>query len=228
MSVQPAPSSILPPPASPGRFVRVEYQDFRNVADHREFRLRVSGPDGSTEQLFRIASAAFGAGRVRLQDGPDVCYQRLLRSVAAGEPAGLDVITIDDLELAAYREAHTPVKKRRPRPASSEPIPAFVPRPPARTPIPRLPVAAVVVSASKPALQQGQRVSHAVFGVGVTTASDHGHTVVSFDLDGSKTFVTRLVKLDVLSAPHTWETSPRGANRPRRITPVPGGTGSST
>jgi hypothetical protein len=228
MSVQPAPSSIVPPSASPSRFVRVEYQDFRNLADHREYRLRVSGPDGSTEQRVRIASAAFGTGRVRLQDGPDVCYQRLLRSVAAGENPGPEVITIDDLELAAYREAHTPVKKRRPRPVSAEPMPAFVPRPPARTPIPRLPVAAVAPSDAKPALQEGQRVSHAVFGVGVTTASDHGHTVVSFDQDGAKTFVTRLVKLDVLSAPHTWETSPRGANRLRRMTPGPGGAGAPT
>jgi hypothetical protein len=228
MSVQPALSSIAPPPASPGRFVRVEYQGFRNVAEHREYRLRVTGPGGSTEQLFRIAIAAFGAGRVRLQDGPDVCYQKLLRSVALGEPASPDVTTIDDLELASYREAHTPVKKRRPRPASSEPLPAFVPRPPARTPIPRLPVAPVVVSDGEPALQQGQRVSHSVFGVGVTTASDHGHTVVSFDKDGARTFVTRLVKLDVLSAPHTWETSPRGANRLRRTTTGSGGAGSAT
>jgi hypothetical protein len=202
-------------------FVRVEYQDFRDVADHREFRLRVSGPDGSTERRFQIASAAFGAGRVRLQDGPDVCYQKLLRALAAGETAAPDVITIDDLELAAYRDAHTPIRKRRPRPASSEPLPVFVPRPPARTPIPRLPVAIVAPSGGKPALQEGQRVSHAVFGVGVTTASDSGHTVVAFDQNGAKTFVTRLVQLDVLSAPRTWETSRRGTNRLRRTLSAP-------
>jgi hypothetical protein len=216
---------IQPKPAPPlhRRPVRVEYLDFQDVPDFREYRLAVCGPDGLAELRFRIAASAFGAGRVRRQDGPDVCYQKLLRAVAAGDTPGPDVITIDDLELAAYREAHTPVKKRRsPPPSSSPTTPAFAPRPPARTPAPRLPLAPVAANDTKPAgLQAGQRVSHAVFGVGVTTSSDYGHTVVSFDHDGVKTFVTGLLKLDVLSAPHTWETGPQGNNRPCRFRSAP-------
>ena len=103
----------LPPQPSSGRFVRIEYLDFQNVAEHREFRLRAYLPDGSAEFRFRIAVAAFDAGRVRLQDGPDVCYQKVLRAVAAGETPSPDVISIDDLELASYRAAHTPVPKHR-------------------------------------------------------------------------------------------------------------------
>jgi hypothetical protein len=200
----------------PGRSVRVEYLGFRDIAEHREFRLRVYGPDGSREFRFRIASAAFGAARVRLQDGPDVCYQKLLRAIAAGAAASPDVVTIDDVELASYHEAHTPAPKHGSHAPASPPTPAVAPRRPPRTPFPRLPVAAPVANDAEPTLEEGQRVSHAVFGAGVTSSSSGGHTVVRFDKDGQRTFVTSMLKVDVLSAPHTWETGPRGHNRPRR------------
>ena len=203
----------LPPQPSSGRLVRIEYLDFQNVAEHREFRLRAYLADGSAEFRFRIAIAAFDAGRVRLQDGPDVCYQKLLRVVAAGETPSPDVISIDDLELASYRAAHTPVPKHRSYNPSSTPIRA-VPRKPPRTPSPRLPVGPRISNDAEPALEAGQRVSHAVFGVGVTASSSGGHTVVRFDQDGLKTFITSMLDVAVLSAPHTWETTPRGDNRP--------------
>ncbi len=222
MSVEQDPPPIVPSATSPGRFARVEYLDFRDLAECREYRLRVCGPDGATESRFRIANAAFDGRRVKLQDGPDVCYQKLLRAVSVGDAPSQDVVTVDDMELAAYQVAHTPVKKRRsPHPFTS-PTPAVVARPPARVSTPRLPVAGLVTRIhTEPALQEGQRVSHALFGVGVTGAATPGHTKVAFDQDGSRTFVTALVELDVLSAPHTWETSPRGSNRPCRSLPAP-------
>jgi hypothetical protein len=211
MSTQPPPV-----PASAGRVLRVEYLDFKDVGDQREFRLRVCGPDGSTEYRLLIALAAFRAGRVRLQDGPEVCYQKLLRAAAAGETASPAPMTIDDVDLALYHEAHTKVTKHRARtPSASAPLtPDFVPRRQPRPVFPRLPVAPSLRDEIEPALEEGQRVSHAVHGVGVTASSKGGHTVVSFDQHGLKTFVTSLLKVDVLSAPHTWETTPRGKNRP--------------
>jgi hypothetical protein len=190
---------------------RVEYLDFQNVPDHRVYRLVACGPDGRAEFRFRIATAAFGAGRVKLQDGPDVCYQKLLRQLGAGETAGPDVVTIDDAELASYREAHTPAQKHRPPPASLPPKPPFAPRAPAR---PRSSVVPPVAPlAAEPALDEGQRVNHEAFGLGVTTSSTGAHTTIRFDAEGARTFVTSMLKLDVLSGPHTWETGPRG-NRP--------------
>jgi hypothetical protein len=213
MSDQPLVLPPVPPPPSPGRFVRIEYLGFETVDEHREFKLRVYGPDGSTEVRSRIAVAAFDAGRVRLQDGPDVCYRKLLQAVAAGE-ASSDVITIDDSELASYREARTPVAKHRTwTPTSLPPRPVVSRRPP-RAPSRPVPAVALVANDSEPALEEGQRVSHAVFGAGVTTSSSGGHTVVRFDEDGPKTFVTSMLDVDVLSAPHTWETTSRGNNRP--------------
>jgi hypothetical protein len=214
MPAQPLHLPLVPPPASLGSLVRVEYLDFQNVGGHREFLYRVYRPDGWTECRLRISIAAFDAGRVRLQDGPDVCYQKLLWTVAAGEPAIPDAITIDDADLASYREAHTPASKHRSWSPASPARPPFVPRARPRAPAPRLPVAPLVANDARAALEEGQRVSHAVYGVGVTTSSSRGRTVVRFDQDGPKTFVTSMLEVDVLSAPHTWETGPRGINRP--------------
>ena len=199
-----------PAVASPGRFARVEYLDFRNGPDHREYRLAVFTPEGATEFRFRIATGAFGVGRLRLQDGPDLCYQKLLRAVAAGVRVS-NVVTIEDVDLISYREMHTHAPKHRsgwtPSPAKAP----FVPRPELLPPPPR-PVAPVARNAAKPALDEGQRVRHAVFGVGVTASSGGGRTLIRFDEGGPKTFVTSLLQVDVLSAPYTWESTPRGKN----------------
>jgi hypothetical protein len=215
MSAQTLLSSPAHPPPSPGPFVRVEYLGFETLAAHREFRLRVCRPEGSTEFRLRIANGAFGA-TVRLQDGPDVCYQRLLRAIADGEGASPGVITLDDVDLASYRAAHTVVPKRRSWAPSPQPAPAVVPTRRPRTTLPRLPVAPPFTNDTAPAFEKGQRVSHAVFGAGVTASSRPGHTVVRFDEDGARTFVTSMLEVEVLSAPHTWETGPGGHNRPCR------------
>jgi len=202
---------VLPPPG------RIEYLDFQNVAEHREFRFRIHGPDGWAEIRLRIAIAAFVAARVGLQDGPDVCYQKLL-PVAASQTAtaGPDVIVIDEVDLASYRESHTRAPKHRSWTPAVAPAPALLPPKEPKKPAPRLPVAPLVANGRPSALEEGQRVSHAVYGVGVTTSSNDNKTVVRFDQDGPKTFVTSMLKVEVLSAPHTWETSARGKNRPCR------------
>ena len=212
------PTPVLPA-TPPGLFVRVEYLDFQNVDEHREFRLRVCGPEGSTEFRLRIAFATFAAGGVRLQDGPDICYQKLMGTVRAGGTVSPGVITIDAVDLASYLETHTKVPKHRSWTPSSPTTLATVPPTPPRTRSPQPPVAPLVTN-EEPALEEGQRVSHSVFGIGVTTSSNGGHTIVRFDEAGPKTFVTSMLKLDVLSAPRTWETSSRGNNRPCRILPA--------
>jgi len=203
------------PPQPLRSSTRVEYLDYQTLPDCREYRLSVRAPEGSGEVRFRIPIAAIAAKRMLLQDGPDVCYQKLLRTLAAGETPSPDVVTIDDVELASYREAHTPAPRRGSWTSASRPKPESVRRtPPA--PRPRLPVAAPPATGeTAPAFDEGQRVSHAIFGVGVTMASSGAYTSVHFDDDVLRTFVTSLLTLEVLSAPHTWKTGPRGKNRPR-------------
>jgi hypothetical protein len=223
MSAQPLVPPPVPPAPLPGRGTRVEYLDFRDVEKHREFRFRVYGADGSNEFRMRVANAAFDDHRVRMQDGPDLCYQKLLRAIAAGVTLDPGVTTIDDRDFFSYRDDHTVVRKRRSGtpPPPAEPVvearrpPQYRPRTP-RTVSPRLPVAPLVASDVEPTLEEGQRVNHAVFGMGVTTAASSARTAVSFDRDGPKSFVTSMLEVEVLSAPHTWETSPRGVNRPCR------------
>ena len=204
---------------TPGRVDRVEYLDFQDLDEHREYRFRVYGPEGSSELRMRIAKEAFDARRVRRQDGADVCYQKLLRTIAAVETPYPDVITIDDVDLSSYRDDHTAVPRRRSSTPSSPTTPVTGPRkqpqyrPRTPTVASPLPVAVPVTNDIGPALEEGQRVNHAVFGIGVTTATTRARTVVRFDRDGLKTFVTSMLEVEVLSAPHTWETTPRGVNR---------------
>lgn len=216
MSADPARSQ---PPQRQSSSTRIEYLDCHSASDYREYRLALHTVDGAAEVRFRIANAAFTSKHVLLQDGPDLCYQRLLRMLAAGEVPGPGVLTIDETELAAYRDAHTPTPRRSaaPRPAAR---PASVQRARPGEARPKLPVAAArPAAAPEPAFDEGQRVSHAVYGTGVTKASNGAHTSVHFDEHGLRTFVTSLLKLEPLSAPHEWETGPRGKNRRREDDP---------
>ena len=60
-----------------------------------------------------IAHTAFTGGRVRFQDGPEICYLKLLRELAAaGDAPATDDFTLTDAELAEYLSAHTPAPRR--------------------------------------------------------------------------------------------------------------------
>jgi hypothetical protein len=217
------PGPVSPRP-SPRPAVRVEYLDFHDVDGHREYRFRVCGPDGASERRSRIPKAAFEARLVRVSDGPDLCYQKLVHAIAGGAAESPEVMTtIAEVDLSRYRDEHAPPSKARsPRkpldpaaPVAERPTrPQYRPAPPKSVTVE--PPAAPLASSVEPALEEGQRVKHAVFGMGVTTAANSARTVVSFDRDGSRSFVTSLLEVEVLSAPHTWETGPRGVNRPRQ------------
>ena len=199
--------------------IRIEYLDYQAKADYRDYRLALHSHEGTVAVRVRIPLAAFAANRVLLQDGPDVCYQRLLRLLSADVAPSRDVIIVDGTELAAYREAHTPPPRHSVTPRSS---PKRAPMTRTRAPEkrPKLPVAAAPPPAEvEQAFGEGQRVSHAIFGAGVTMASSGGRTSVQFDDHGVRTFVTSKLKLEPLSAPHEWVAGPRGRNRPRHADP---------
>ena len=91
----------------------VEYVGFRTGTTRREYVLRMHlGPD-TREFTVGIAHAAFTAGRARFQDGPEICYLKLLREMqAASDSPGADDFTLTDAELAEYLTAHTPAPRR--------------------------------------------------------------------------------------------------------------------
>lgn len=211
-----SPVASVRPPAS--HAVRVEYVSFANVGDHREYCFVVHAGDRLTRQVVRVSLSLFGAARLRLQDGPDVCYQGLLRALEAGHEVGSGVITLAETDVTDYRDAHTPAPRRRAPPRTTpvkRPESQFRPAPRERAPL--LPVAPAAVSpvALAPAFHDGQRVSHPVYGAGVTSASTDGRTCIRFDVGGPRTFLTALLEVEVLSEPGAWETTARGKNRPR-------------
>jgi len=103
----------------------VEYVGFRSGPTRREYTLRMHlGPE-IREFTVGIAHSALTAGRARFQEGPEICYLKLLREMqAASDAPGADDFTLTDAELADYLTAHTPAPRRggftpgSPRPAA--------------------------------------------------------------------------------------------------------------
>jgi hypothetical protein len=97
----------------------VEYVGFRASETSREYTLRVKQAAGTADDFtLSIANEAFIAHRVRYQDGPDICFLKLQKELAAlggGLPAAR--LSVSDAELEEYRAAHAPKPpQRRPRP----------------------------------------------------------------------------------------------------------------
>ena len=98
---------------------QVEYLGFTTKGDAREYTLRLKPVGGEIRDfVLAIASEAFVARRVRYQDGPEICFLKLHRELAAAVPALPPAyLSITDAELEEYRVAHAPkAPQRRPRP----------------------------------------------------------------------------------------------------------------
>src|SRR5436309_12757109 len=95
----------------------VEYVGFRTGTDRRVYVLRSHLGTEVHEYTVGISLAAFAAGRVRLQDGPEICYLKLLReleSTVAGA-ARAPNLTVTAHQLADPVPAHTVPARRRGR-----------------------------------------------------------------------------------------------------------------
>jgi hypothetical protein len=104
----------------------VEYVGFRSSAQRREYLLRSHiGPE-TREYTIGIAHSAFAARRARFQDGPEICYLRLMKELEAAENAapGAHDFTITDAELIDYLTRHTAPARRSFAVAASSPPPA--------------------------------------------------------------------------------------------------------
>lgn len=90
----------------------VQYLGFQDAPGRREYAIGVRRGDQSHRYTLWIERAAFAERRALLQDGPDICYQKLLRELAGSELPAPDAIEVTDGDLAAYRETHAaPVRK---------------------------------------------------------------------------------------------------------------------
>jgi hypothetical protein len=101
---------------------RVEYVGFSVRGAAREYALRVWPNDGEPRDFtLVIPNQAFLSQRVRYQDGPEVCFLKLQRQLAAC-PTGLPPshLGVTDADLEDYRITHTPkALQRRPVPTAA-------------------------------------------------------------------------------------------------------------
>lgn len=102
---------------------QVEYVGFAAKETAREYTLRVKQPTGASDDFtLAISNQAFLERRVRYQDGPDLCFLKLQRELAANVGTlPSSYLSVSDAEIEAYRTAHTPKPpQRRPRPPVQE------------------------------------------------------------------------------------------------------------
>lgn len=120
-------SPAAAPSAPPGR-IAIQYLGFRDAEGHREYALKAQRGDVGRRYTVSIALSAFSERRALLQDGPDICYQKLARMLEEADPPAGDTIAVTDGELEAYRAAHVRVVRRgfssSPPPEGKTPEPA--------------------------------------------------------------------------------------------------------
>jgi hypothetical protein len=91
--------------------VAIQYLGFRDVRDRREYTLCAQRGDQEGRYTVSIELAAFANRQALLQDGPDICYQKLLRELADSKLRGGCAIAVTPSDLTAYRESHAPPKR---------------------------------------------------------------------------------------------------------------------
>jgi hypothetical protein len=106
---EPKPEKAPPKPAP----IAIQYLGFQNVGARRDYLLQVGRGEQAVRHVLSIELAAFSLRLALLQDGPDICYQVLLRALAAPEQPVAQTIAVTEADLAAYRAAHSvPGRKR--------------------------------------------------------------------------------------------------------------------
>lgn len=89
--------------------VALQYIGFHDTASHRDYVLIAQIGDAVREYTVSIGLEAFVKKKALLQDGPDICYRKLLRELALTDGANMVRRRVSDEDLARYREAHVRV-----------------------------------------------------------------------------------------------------------------------
>ena len=113
----PAVSAVREAASGAPRPIAIQYVGFQDVGDRREYRFDVRRGEMARRYTVWIELAAFSRRQALLQDGPDICYQKLVRDVASSQMQGPDAMGATENDLAAYRETHTPPGRKSFTPA---------------------------------------------------------------------------------------------------------------
>jgi len=95
----------------------VQYVGFDDVPGRRNYHLIVQVGETIRELTVWIARDAFTKRAAQVQDGPDICFQKILRELSGGASLGHEAtIGVTDGDLVSYRQAREPQPtKRTPR-----------------------------------------------------------------------------------------------------------------
>jgi hypothetical protein len=108
----PTAAAVRATESSPPVRVAIQYQGFLDAGGRREYALEAQRGDRRRRYIVWIDQAAFAERRALLQDGPDICYQKLLRELDTSQLEGDACLGVTDDDLTAYRDAHArPARK---------------------------------------------------------------------------------------------------------------------
>jgi hypothetical protein len=92
--------------------VSIRYLGFHDGPGRREYVLDAQRGDQTSRYMLWIELSAFSSRHALLQDGPEICYQKLLRELAEAELHGSEGMAVTENDMAVYRDAHTrPVRR---------------------------------------------------------------------------------------------------------------------
>ena len=103
-----APTEAKPAPPKP---INIRYLGFKDVDGCRQYTLQAQQGLETSRYTVSIELAAFSKKQALLQDGPDICYQKLRELSAVELHPGGDVEVTEE-ELAAYRVTHSRTPRR--------------------------------------------------------------------------------------------------------------------
>jgi hypothetical protein len=94
--------------------IAIRYLGFHEVQGRREYALQARRGEQARRYTVWIELTAFSGRHALLQDGPDICYQKLLHELVGSDLQGCcDGFAVTEDDLAAYRETHfRPVRKK--------------------------------------------------------------------------------------------------------------------
>jgi hypothetical protein len=92
----------------------IQYVGFDNAVRSRTYAFHViDSPVETREFTVKVQAAAFGAGSLKLQDGPGICFDRLQRELEmeTQELRAEALLHIGETDIQEYRARHYPRKK---------------------------------------------------------------------------------------------------------------------
>ena len=92
----------------------IQYLGFENAVRSRTYAFHViDSPVETREFTVRVEADVFGAGCLKLQDGPGICFDRLQRElgIETQDVRAEPLLHIGEMDIQDYRARHYPRKK---------------------------------------------------------------------------------------------------------------------